>query len=249
MKLNLPPTEIIEIEKIKIDHLEMSDAILKMLQNQQKAFSAIKKVINEIGKVVEITYEHLCKSKNGRLVYVGAGTSGRIAVQDGAELNPTFSWPYNRLAFVIAGGKEALLKSVENAEDDVEGSNLSIKKLNINDKDVIIALAASGNTPFTCNFVKKAKEKKALTIGISNNANGMLTKYSDLKIVLDTGAEVIAGSTRLKAGTSQKICLNIISTMLMIKFKRVKNGYMSHLKATNKKLRDRQKRIKSILNS
>ena len=160
MKPNLPPTEYIDKELVPIDHLETEDAILEMLHNQKQAISAIKKAVNEIKKVIDLTYKHLCKSKTGRLIYVGAGTSGRIAIQDGVELHPTFSWPQERLEYVIAGGKDALLKSIENAEDNIESSILEVKKLNISDKDVIIALAASGNTPFTCNFIKEARKKK-----------------------------------------------------------------------------------------
>ena len=243
MKLNLPPTEIIENEKTKIDHLEMSDAILKMLQNQQKAFSAIKKVINEIGKVVEITYDHLCKSKNGRLVYVGAGTSGRIAVQDGAELFPTFSWPKARLDYIIAGGDKALTNSIENAEDDLISADREILKKNINSQDVIIGLAASGNTPFTCRVIEGSSKKQALTVSISNNPDGKILDVSKVGIILDTKQEVIAGSTRLKAATAQKICLNIISSMLMTKMGFVKDGEMINLISNNKKLKERKKRI------
>ena len=156
---------------------------------------------------------------------------------------PTFSWPQKRLDYIIAGGKKAILKSIENAEDDTHHAMDVILKKSVNSQDVVIALAASGNTPFTCKILEEAKKTGALTIGISNNPNGNLLKFADGKIILDTKEELIAGSTRLKAGTAQKICLNIISSMVMIKMGRVKNGKMSHMLPTNQKLRDRKIRI------
>jgi len=177
------------------------------------------------------------------LIYAGAGTSGRIGVQDGVELLPTFSWPQKRLDYIIAGGKKAILKSIENAEDDTHQAIDMVLKKSVSSQDVVIALAASGNTPFTCKILEEANKIGALTIGISNNPNGNLLKFADSKIILDTKEEVIAGSTRLKAGTAQKICLNIISSLVMIKMGRVKNGKMSHMLPTNQKLRDRKIRI------
>ena len=186
-------------------------------------------------------YEHLSGSSSGRLIYVGAGTSGRIGVQDGVELYPTFGWPKSRLDFIIAGGKDAILNSIENAEDNTMNASKLVKSKSINSNDVVIALAKpSGNTPFTCKVLEEAYIQKSLTLAISNNPKGQILKYGKISIVLDTEEEIIAGSTRLKAGTAQKICLNIISSMLMIKLGRVKNGCMSHMVATNKKLKIRK---------
>ena len=176
----------------------------------------------------------------GRLIYAGAGTSGRIGVQDGVELFPTFNWPKNRLDYIIAGGSRAIVNAIENAEDDeITANNAVIEKL-ISSKDVVIGLAASGNTPFTCKVMEKAKIIKALTISISNNPKGKILEFGKIKIVLDTKEEVIAGSTRLKAGTAQKICLNIISSMVMMKMGNVKNGFMNNMIPTNEKLRKRK---------
>ena len=178
------------------------------------------------------------------MIYAGAGTSGRIGVQDGVELLPTFGWPKKRLDFIIAGGNIAILKSIENAEDDVSQATDTILKKSVSSEDVVIALAASGNTPvFTCKVLEEASKKGALTVGISNNPNGNLLKFANSKIILDTKEEIIAGSTRLKAGTAQKICLNIISSMVMTKMGRVKNGIMSHMIPVNEKLRQRKSRI------
>ena len=131
----------------------------------------------------------------GRLIYVGAGTSGRLAVQDGAELMPTFNWPENRLVFLMAGGKEALLRSVEGAEDEVELAERLVRQHVIDDRDVVIAVAASGTTPFTLACLRQSKLRSALTIGIANNDGTPILAEADHPIFLDTGPEPIAGST------------------------------------------------------
>ena len=247
MSKNTPKTELLYQKSKPIDQLEISSAISLMIEEQNKGVLEVKKSSKSIELSINKIYEHLILNPNGRIIYVGAGTSGRIGVQDGVELLPTFNWPNNRLDFIIAGGNNAVLKSVENAEDDIsQAINVSEKKL-INSNDVVIGLAASGNTPFTCKVLEVAKRKNALTIAISNNPNGKLLKFGICNIVLDTKEEVISGSTRLKAGTSQKICLNVISSMVMIKLGRVKNGIMSHMVPTNKKLRERKLRIDMLL--
>jgi N-acetylmuramic acid 6-phosphate etherase len=172
----------------------------------------------------------------GRLVYAGAGTSGRLAVQDGAELMPTFSWPEERLLLLMAGGNEALLRSVEGAEDEVSRAQHLVREHVIDNKDALIAVAASGTTPFTLACLREAKRRGALTIGIANNAGTPLLEEADHPIWLDTGAEPIAGSTRLKAGTAQKIALNLLSTLLMILLGRVYQGLMIDVQAVNEKL-------------
>jgi N-acetylmuramic acid 6-phosphate etherase len=172
----------------------------------------------------------------GRLVYAGAGTSGRLAVQDGAELMPTFSWPQERLILLMAGGHDALLRSVEGAEDEVEHAERVIREHVVDSKDVLIAVAASGTTPFTLACLREAKRRGALTIGIANNRGTPLLTESDHPILLDTGPEPIAGSTRMKAGTAQKIALNMLTTLLMISLGRVYDGLMVDVQAVNDKL-------------
>jgi N-acetylmuramic acid 6-phosphate etherase len=172
----------------------------------------------------------------GRLVYAGAGTSGRLAVQDGAELMPTFSWPEDRLVLLMAGGREALLHAVEGAEDEVSQARHLVRRHVIDRSDVLIAVAASGTTPFTLASLREAKARGALTIGLANNPGSPLLAESDHPILLDTGAEPIAGSTRLKAGTAQKIALNVLSSVLMILLGRVYQGLMVDVQATNRKL-------------
>ena len=240
---NIPKTERTYKKSKPIDHLSSTEAIALMIKEQKDASIGVYKAMKSIEIATDKIYEHLKSNSKGRLIYAGAGTSGRIGVQDGVELLPTFSWPQNRLDYIIAGGKKAILQSIENAEDDTHQAIEAILKKSVNSQDVVIALAASGNTPFTCKILEEAKKKSALTIGISNNPNGNLLKFADVKIILDTKEELIAGSTRLKAGTAQKICLNIISSLVMIKMGRVKNGKMSHMLPTNQKLRDRKIRI------
>ena len=243
MSQNIPKSELIYQKSKPIDHLSIPEAIRLMADEQKKAAFEVTKASKSIEFAINQIYERLILSTNSRLIYTGAGTSGRIGVQDGVELFPTFNWPNSRLDYIIAGGHEAILKAVENAEDDVLEAKKAVLKKIINSKDVVIGLAASGNTPFTCKVLEEANEKGALTIAISNNPYGYILKFGQAKIILDTQEEVISGSTRLKAGTAQKICLNIMSSMVMIKMGRVKNGLMSHMVPTNEKLRNRKLRL------
>ena len=247
MDPNIPKTECVFQKSKFIDKLNIFDGITLMVDEQKKAALEVKKVSKSIELGINKIYDHLTLNPNGRLIYVGAGTSGRIAVQDGVELFPTFDWPKKRLDFIIAGGSKALLSAVENAEDDTISAERVVIQMAICKEDVIIGLAASGNTPFTCQVLEKANSNKALTLAISNNPKGKILNYCNLKIILNTKEEVIAGSTRLKAGTAQKICLNIISSMVMVKMGRVKDGVMNKMVPTNEKLRFRKKLINSKL--
>ena len=240
---NIPKTEQIYKKSKPIDHLSLSEGILIMVNEQRKAATEVRKASKSIEFAINQIYDRLSLSDRGRLIYTGAGTSGRVGVQDGVELFPTFNWPKRRLDFIIAGGNKAILSAVENAEDDIlEAKKNTIKKL-INSEDVVIGLAASGNTPFTCKVLEESSKMGALTIAITNNPKGKILKFGQCQIILNTKEEVISGSTRLKAGTAQKVCLNIISSMVMVKMGRIKNGIMSHMVPTNAKLRQRKLRI------
>jgi len=232
---NIPKTELLFQKSKPIDKLSTTEGISLMIEEQKNASIQVKKASKSIEISINKIFEHLMINPMGRLIYVGAGTSGRIGVQDGVELYPTFNWPKNRLEYIIAGGNSAILKAIENAEDNVLEAKEAVSSKLINSQDVVIGLAASGNTPFTCKVLEEAKEKGALTIAISNNPKGNLLKFGKCEIILDTKQEVISGSTRLKAGTAQKICLNIISSMVMVKMGRVENGIMSHMVPTNEK--------------
>lgn len=246
MEDNIPKTEILYSKSAPIDQISTRDAIKLIIEEQKEAALNVIEATKSIQHAINKIYEHLNKNRQGRLIYVGAGTSGRIGLQDGVELYPTFDWPKNRIDYVIAGGKNAIFEAVENAEDNTNMAKEAVINKMINSEDVVIGLAASGNTPFTCKVLEESMKNKALTISISNNPSGKILKYGMVKIILDTKEEVIAGSTRLKAGTAQKICLNTISSMVMTKMGRVKNGLMINMVPTNKKLKKRKTYITSL---
>jgi N-acetylmuramic acid 6-phosphate etherase len=218
-----------------LDAWEPADVLDVLIEGQLAAVAAVRAARRAIERAV-VAMEARLKASQGRLVYVGAGTSGRLAVQDGAELAPTFSWPRERLVLMIAGEQRALLEAVEGAEDDAERGAEMVREHALGADDVLIAVAASGTTPFTLACLREARQRGALTIGIVNNAETPLFTEADQGIWLDTGPEAIAGSTRLKAGTAQKITLNLLSSLLMIRLGRVYDGHMVDMQPTNRKL-------------
>jgi N-acetylmuramic acid 6-phosphate etherase len=224
-----------------IDLWEPPDVLDAMIEGQFAAVAAVRAARPAIEEAVRAMEARLIEG--GRLIYAGAGTSGRLAVQDGAELMPTFSWPPERLLLLIAGGNEALIQAVEGAEDQTEHALGLVKKHGIRTEDVLIAVAASGTTPFTLACLRGAKKSGALTIGIANNAGVPLLQDADHPILLDTGVEPIAGSTRMKAGTAQRITLNLLSSLLMIRLGRVYEGLMVDVQATNRKLAKRSENM------
>lgn len=213
------------------------DILKALYEGQLVAVAAIMPALPAIAAAVAAAVPRL--EAGGRLIYAGAGTSGRIGVQDGAELTPTFDWPEERLGFAIAGGDEAILHAVENAEDSVADGADAMRRAGIGSNDVVIGLAASGRTPYTLAAIGEAKARGALTVGVANNRGSALLEAGDHGILIETGEEVVAGSTRMKAGTAQKIVLNLFSTLLMIRMGRVYRGLMVHMRTTNAKLRHR----------
>ncbi len=226
-----------------IDKMTNLEALNIMLDNQAESIPAIKLALNDINYAVDEIFNKLKRNDSSRIIYVGAGTSARIGVQDGTELYPTFGWPKNRVDYIIAGGVKALTEPIENAEDDIIESKKMLRQLKVTRDDVLIGLSASGITPFTIAVMLEANKLNVLTIGIGNNKGTKLQRVCNIGITLQTGYEILAGSTRLKAGTAQKICLNLISTLCMSKLNRMKNGIMSNLVATNNKLRKRKKKL------
>ena len=218
-----------------------ADILEAMIEGQFAAVAAVRAArpaLEEAALAIEPRLRD-----GGRLAYAGAGTSGRLAVQDGAELMPTFSWPQERLLLLIAGGREALIQSVEGAEDESEEAIRLVRRCAIETRDVLIAVAASGTTPFTLACLREAKQCGALTIAIANNRDTPLLAEAGHPIWLDTLPEPIAGSTRMKAGTAQRIALNLLSSLVMIRLGRVYRGLMVDLKAVNKKLLRRSEKI------
>lgn len=234
-------TEDASARYLDLDRLPAIAQVGLLHESQAEAVAAVQPALPSIAAAVGAAVERL--RRGGRLVYCGAGTSARIGVQDGAELLPTFNWPADKVAFVIAGGEKALLRAVENAEDSAEDGSSQITQLRVGSDDVVLGIAASGNTPFTVAAVETARRQGALTIGLANNAGSRLLSASDHPILIETGAEAVAGSTRLKAGTAQKIVLNLLSTAMMIQLGRVYRGLMVDMRPTNAKLRQRAEQM------
>jgi N-acetylmuramic acid 6-phosphate etherase len=228
-----------------IDVWEPADILEAMIGGQFSAVAAVRAALPEIERAALGIEERL--KRNGRLIYAGAGTSGRLAVQDGAELMPTFSWPRERLLLLIAGGEEAMVRAVEGAEDETARAGELVKYHRINADDVLVAVAASGTTPFTLSCLREAKRCCAFTIGIANNRGTPILDEAEQAIFLNTGAEPIAGSTRMNAGTAQRITLNLLSTLVMIRLGHVYRGLMVDVQAANIKLSKRKAAMVSFL--
>ena len=230
----MPSTEDQNLRFIDIDRWPTIDAVDAMLDEQLVALTAIREATAEIARAAEAASDRL--RRGGRLVYAGAGTSGRVAVQDGVELGPTFGWPATRLDYLLAGGIEALSHSVEGAEDDADGARAAVVASGVGQLDVVIGVAASGRTPFTLAVVQAARTAGALTVAIANNRGTPLLVAAEHGLLAATGSEIIAGSTRMKAGTAQKVILNMLSTAIMLRLGRVYRGLMVDMQVSNSKL-------------
>jgi N-acetylmuramic acid 6-phosphate etherase len=234
-------TEQISPRYVELDSWPTAEMIAAMYEGQLTAAASVRNALGAITAAVEDAVPAL--QRGGRLVYAGAGTSGRIGVQDGTELPPTFDWPADRLVFAMAGGLGALLRSAEQAEDSEAAGAQTITDANITSNDVIVGVAASGTTPFTIGALRASTATGAVTIAVASNPGAPLFEVARHRILIDTGSEVIAGSTRMKAGTAQKIVLNLFSTAVMVKMGRVYRGLMVDMRARNAKLRRRAEAI------
>jgi N-acetylmuramic acid 6-phosphate etherase len=230
-------TEDVDPRFVDLDAWPLASAMEAMWEGQLAAVAAVGRALPAITSATHAAKEAL--GDRGRLIYVGAGTSGRVAVQDGAELPPTFAWPEERLRFIIAGGESALITSVEGAEDDVADAVKQIDDVRLTPHDVVIAVAASGTTPFTVAALQQAGTYGIVTIGVANNPGTELLTSAKYPVLVETGRELIAGSTRMKAGTAQKVVLNLISTGIMLRLGRVFRGMMVNMQTTNTKLKRR----------
>jgi N-acetylmuramic acid 6-phosphate etherase len=234
-------TESINQATKNLDLLEPGDLVGTFIEDQFNAVQAVKNAAPEIAQAVELAVARL--ELGGRLIYAGAGTSGRLAFLDAAELIPTFSWSKSRALVAMAGGDGAVFNAVEGAEDNFDQGRDDVLAFSPNQNDVIIAIAASGTTPYALGALEAAKSVNALRIGISNNPNTPILEQAEVGILLETGAEVISGSTRLKAGTAQKIALNTFSSSVMVRLHKVYGNLMVDLQATNIKLVKRAVRL------
>jgi N-acetylmuramic acid 6-phosphate etherase len=234
-------TEDVDPRFADLDAWPFANAIEAMWDGQLSAVAAVRPALPAITAAAEAAAMAL--GDTGRLIYVGAGTSGRVAVQDGAELTPTFNWPVERNVFLMAGGDQAFVASIEGAEDDAARAVRQINALALGPADVVIGVAASGTTPFTVAAIQRARALGAVTIGIANNPGTPLLTAAAFPVLIETGSELIAGSTRMKAGTAQKVVLNLISTGIMLKFGKVYRGMMVNMRAANVKLQRRAERM------
>ncbi|UIJ47163.1 N-acetylmuramic acid 6-phosphate etherase [Sphingomonas cannabina] len=235
------PTETVDPRYTDLDRWPTENAVEAMLEGQIAAVAALKEQTGAIAAAAEAAAARL--RAGGRLVYAGAGTSGRVAMQDGVELTPTYSWPGERLVFLIAGGMAALARSVEGAEDNVERACAEVDEAGIGRDDVVVGVAASGRTPYTVAVIEAARRAGALTIGVANNEGAPLLAAAEHPILADTGSEAVAGSTRMKAGTAQKVALNLLSTAIMLRLGRVYRGLMVNMRVSNAKLEARANAI------
>jgi N-acetylmuramic acid 6-phosphate etherase len=234
-------TESFSNEHANLDQLETLEVVRALANDQARAVNAVLEAAPAIARAADLAVERL--RRGGRLIYAGAGTSGRLSFLDAAELTPTFSWPRERALVLIAGGNGAIVQAVEGAEDHFEQGKLDAAAVNITANDSVIGIAASGNTPYVLGVLEVARTAGALTIGISCNPGTKVLEASDVPIAIVTGAEVISGSTRLKAGTAQKITLNSLSSTIMVKLHKVHGNLMVDVQATNIKLVDRAVRL------
>lgn len=224
-----------------IDQLSAFHIVQLMNAEDAAVAAAVREALPAIAEAVETIAARL--RQGGRLIYVGAGTSGRLAVLDAVECVPTFSTDPGLVQGLIAGGMKALTQAVEGAEDDREAGRRDLLALGLTDQDVVVGIAASGRTPYVVAALEAANERGAATIGVSCNAPALVLDAAQIKIAALVGPEVVTGSTRLKAGTAQKMILNMLSTASMILLGKVYGNLMVDVKVTNRKLADRARRI------
>ncbi len=234
MKRDILITESTNSDFENVDQLDTA-SLIELINNQNRLIpQAIEQVTPTIIKVVDAIAERY--KKGGRLIYIGAGSSGRIGILDAVELTPTYNVSPKRVFGLIAGGKEAMFRAIEGAEDSEKEAVEELRRIELNGLDSLVAIAASGKTPYCKAAIEYGNEMGALTVAITNNNKSEMEKIADLSIVPIVGPEVISGSTRMKAGTAQKIVVNTISTALMIRLGKVYKNYMVNVQATNEKL-------------
>ncbi len=234
-------TETPSAQHADLDLYRDQQLIEALVDDQFDAVAAVRAAAPQIAAAVAASLPRM--QAGGRLIYVGAGTSGRLGLLDSVELYPTFSWPKERAIALLAGGRQAMFEAIEGAEDSFEQGAADIVAAGTGIDDVVLILAASGATPFAMGALSAAREIGALTVGIANNVEAPLAQQAQYGITLDTGSEIISGSTRLKAGTAQKIVLNTFSSALMVRLHKVYGNLMVDVKPTNAKLVRRAVRL------
>lgn len=234
-------TEMRNPDTTNIDRMTTAQMLDLIQRENENAVLSVRKALSEIEIACDIIAEKL--SQGGRLIYVGAGTSGRLGVLDASECPPTFGVSRDMVIGIIAGGEKCMFQAAEGAEDNYESGIKDLKDKHLTKKDVVVGISAAGNAQYVIGALDFANELGCETIGITSNENTLITKCAKVSIIADTGAEVITGSTRMKAGTAQKIILNMLSTVAMIKLGNVYENMMINLRPTNEKLKRRMIRI------
>jgi N-acetylmuramic acid 6-phosphate etherase len=234
-------TEADNERTVSIDRVSTLEAARLINDEDKLVATAVEAVLPDIAAVIDRVVERL--QNGGRLFYVGTGTSGRLGVLDASEIPPTFGVPYELVQGVIAGGYDALYKATESSEDDREAGARDLEKRGITPSDAVIGIAASGRTPYTIGAVEYARGLGCFTASVTCVPDSAITVAAELSLVPVVGPEAITGSTRMKAGTAQKMVLNMISTVAMIRLGYVKGNRMTNVKASNAKLKERSVRI------
>ncbi|WP_161878435.1 N-acetylmuramic acid 6-phosphate etherase [Alkalibacterium sp. MB6] len=219
---------------MNLDEMSVKEALTVMNNEDKKVAEAIEEVIPEIEEAIHVIIKQL--KKGGRIVYTGAGTSGRLGVLDAAECPPTFGTPKEQVVALIAGGERAFTEAIEGSEDSVEMGQKDLENIQLSDKDVVVGLAASGRTPYVIGALEYANEVGAPTVAIACNKNSEIGAVASIAIEAAPGPEVLTGSTRLKAGSTQKMILNMLSTLSMVGIGKVYQNLMVDVQQTNEKL-------------
>lgn len=220
-----------------LEQMSIADILININREDQTVPLAVEKAIPQIEKLVTVIVDNMLAG--GRLFYVGAGTSGRLGILDASEIPPTYGMPHGLVIGLIAGGDEAIRKAVEKAEDSEEEGWADLEKHFINEKDVVIGIAASGTTPYVIGAMRESRKRGIVTGCITCNQGAPISEHADHPIEVVVGPEFVTGSTRMKSGTAQKLVLNMISTAVMIQIGRVEDNKMVNMQLTNNKLVDR----------
>ena len=236
IKLTEEPSQYRHLEKMSVAEILMN------INNEDKTVPlAVEKAIPQIEKLVSVIVDNMLAG--GRLFYVGAGTSGRLGILDASEIPPTYGMPYGLVIGLIAGGDDAIRKAIEKAEDNEEEGWADLEKHFINEKDVVVGIAASGTTPYVIGAMRESRKRGIITGCITCNQGAPISEHADYPIEVIVGPEFVTGSTRMKSGTAQKLVLNMISTAVMIQIGRVEDNKMVNMQLTNNKIVDRGVRM------
>jgi N-acetylmuramic acid 6-phosphate etherase len=239
--LGLLRTEQVNSKFRHLDQMSVAELLLAMNEGDAEVPKAIALELPKIERAIESIVERMMRG--GRLIYIGAGTSGRLGVLDAVECGPTFSVSDDQVIGLMAGGDRALIHSVEGAEDDFQAGENDLISINLRPEDCVVGIAASGRTPYVKGGLAYARQIGALTIGLTSNPGSQISEDVEHPLEIDSGPELLAGSTRLKSGTAQKLVLNMISTITMVRLGKTFGNLMVDLQITNEKLRDRAVRI------